>query len=50
MIADAIADLGKPAEINDVFNGFQRFLYEQRGVQTLSKAIFLFFREKLWNQ
>jgi type I restriction enzyme, R subunit len=26
-IADAIADLGKPAEISDVFNGFQRFLY-----------------------
>ena len=26
-IADAIADLGKPAEISNVFNGFQRFLY-----------------------
>lgn len=26
-IADAIADLGKPAEISDVFNGFQKFLY-----------------------
>ncbi len=26
-IADAIADLGKPAEISEVFNGFQRFLY-----------------------
>lgn len=26
-IADAIADLGKPAEISGVFNGFQRFLY-----------------------
>ncbi len=29
-IADAIADLGKPAEISDVFNGFQRFLYDER--------------------
>lgn len=26
-IADAIADLGKPAEISETFNGFQRFLY-----------------------
>ena len=26
-IADAIADLGKPAEISEAFNGFQRFLY-----------------------
>ena len=29
-IVDAIADLGKPAEISDVFNGFQRFLYERK--------------------
>ncbi len=26
-IADAIADLGKPAEISDAFNGFQKYLY-----------------------
>ena len=29
-IADAIADLGKPAEISGVFNGFQKFLYERK--------------------
>jgi type I restriction enzyme R subunit len=29
-IADAIADLGKPAEISDTFNGFQKFLYERK--------------------
>jgi type I restriction enzyme R subunit len=27
-IADAVADLGKPDEIGQVFTGFQRFLYE----------------------
>lgn len=27
-IADAIADLGKPEEINRVFVGFQKYLYE----------------------
>ena len=26
-IADAIADLGKPEEIDQLFSGFQRFLY-----------------------
>ena len=29
-IADAIADLGKPADISDVFNGFQKYLYERK--------------------
>jgi type I restriction enzyme R subunit len=27
-IADAVADLGKPEEINQLFAGFQRYLYE----------------------
>jgi len=27
-IADAIADLGRPAEIGNVFTGFQKYLYE----------------------
>jgi type I restriction enzyme R subunit len=27
-IADAVADLGKPEEIGKVFNGFQKFLYQ----------------------
>ena len=27
-IADAVADLGKPEEIGQLFAGFQRFLYE----------------------
>ena len=27
-IADAVADLGKPEEIGQLFKGFQRFLYE----------------------
>jgi len=26
-IADAVADLGNPAEIGDVFAGFQKYLY-----------------------
>ena len=30
-IADAIDDLGKPEEINQVFTGFQRFLYQEVG-------------------
>ena len=29
-IADAIADLGKPAEIGKVFAGFQKYLYQNR--------------------
>ena len=29
-IADAVADLGKPDEINRVFTGFQKYLYEVR--------------------
>jgi len=29
-LADAVADLGKPEEIGTVFNGFQKYLYEQR--------------------
>ena len=28
-IADAVADLGKPAEIGEVFVGFQRWLYQK---------------------
>jgi type I restriction enzyme, R subunit len=27
-ISDAIADLGKPEEINKVFVGFQKYLYQ----------------------
>ena len=29
-IADAVADLGRPEEIGNVFAGFQKYLYEQR--------------------
>ena len=28
-IADAIADLGKPETIRDVFTGFQKYLYQE---------------------
>jgi type I restriction enzyme, R subunit len=28
-IADAVADLGKPEEIGQVFAGFQKFLYQE---------------------
>ena len=28
-IADAVADLGKPDEIGQVFAGFQKYLYEE---------------------
>ena len=28
-IADAVADLGKPEEIGDVFCGFQKYLYQR---------------------
>ena len=28
-IADAVADLGKPAEIGKVFSGFQKYLYQE---------------------
>ncbi|HOS45594.1 MAG TPA: DEAD/DEAH box helicase family protein [Paludibacter sp.] len=31
-IADAVADLGKPEEIGNVFVGFQKFLYQQQAV------------------
>jgi type I restriction enzyme R subunit len=27
-IADAVADLGKPEDIGQLFSGFQRYLYE----------------------
>jgi type I restriction enzyme R subunit len=27
-IADAVADLGRPEEIGQLFSGFQRYLYE----------------------
>ena len=29
-IADAVADLGRPEEISQVFTGFQKFLYQQQ--------------------
>jgi type I restriction enzyme R subunit len=29
-IADAIADLGQPHEISQVFAGFQKYLYQQQ--------------------
>ena len=29
-LADAVADLGQPEEIGQVFSGFQKYLYEQR--------------------
>ncbi len=29
-IADAVAELGAPEEIGQVFSGFQKFLYEPR--------------------
>jgi type I restriction enzyme R subunit len=29
-IADAVADLGKPKEIGNVFSGFQKYLYQQQ--------------------
>jgi len=31
-LPDALADLGKPDEIGQVFTGFQRYLYQQQGV------------------
>ena len=31
-IKDAVADLGKPEEINHVFVGFQKYLYQQQAV------------------
>jgi hypothetical protein len=31
-IADAIADLGRPDEIGQVFIGFQKYLYQQQAV------------------
>ena len=31
-IADAVADLGKPEEIGQVFSGFQKYLYQQQEV------------------
>ncbi len=31
-IADAVADLGKPEEIGQVFSGFQKFLYQPHAV------------------
>ena len=29
-IADAVADLGRPDEIGQVFGGFQKYLYQQQ--------------------
>ena len=31
-IADAVADLGQPEEIGQVFSGFQKYLYQQPAV------------------
>lgn len=31
-ISDAVADLGRPHEISEVFSGFQKYLYQQHGV------------------
>lgn len=31
-LADAVADLGQPEEIGQVFSGFQKYLYEQQAV------------------
>lgn len=31
-LADAVADLGQPEEIGQVFSGFQKYLYEQRAL------------------
>jgi len=31
-ISDAVADLGKPEEISNVFVGFQKYLYQQQAV------------------
>ena len=31
-IADAVADLGKPEEIGQVFSGFQKYLYQQQEI------------------
>ena len=31
-IKDAVADLGKPEEIGNVFIGFQKYLYQERSV------------------
>jgi type I restriction enzyme R subunit len=28
-ISDAVADLGRPEEIGEMFSGFQRFLYQE---------------------
>jgi type I restriction enzyme, R subunit len=28
-LADAIVDLGQPAEISEVFSGFQKYLYQE---------------------
>ena len=28
-IADAVADLGRPEEIGNVFSGFQKYLYQR---------------------
>jgi type I restriction enzyme R subunit len=29
-IADAVADLGKPEDIGQIFAGFQKYLYQQQ--------------------
>ncbi len=31
-IADAVADLGNPAQINEVFRSFQKYLYQQQSI------------------
>ena len=37
-IADAVADLGKPEEIGQVFAGFQKYLYLVQGNQIEANA------------
>jgi type I restriction enzyme, R subunit len=36
-IADAVADLGKPEEIGQVFSGFQKYLYQQQAAVTIER-------------
>jgi type I restriction enzyme R subunit len=31
-ITDAVADLGRPDEIDKIFTGFQKYLYQQSAV------------------
>jgi len=31
-LADAVADLGEPEQISEIFSGFQKYLYQPRPV------------------